>query len=132
MSDTSHEREDCNVLNETYKECCLTVVAAIHAFLLENGGMRNGYETYVNGRARMDTVGCLDWSTRTVKELTGLEREAKGRELGAVIREILVEYGVEECIIRKIHKEWGCYETAVEFGFSTIVPLNFDNPRNAV
>lgn len=105
--------------NNTFEkdELINSVRAAIKTFLISNGGMDNGYSTWVEGDVTGDTSGgCLKWSTPVIDKLTGETVRKMGRELYKKIDNIVFNKYQFGGTIRftKEHIEYGCCRTTIQ------------------
>jgi len=86
-------------------------------FLVANGGMSNGYVTYVKGR--ISASGAWGVEVKTPHNMDDMtQRQIKDRdnklteELQAYCRKHKLD---GEFVFRAEHIEWGCYKTFVEY-----------------
>ncbi len=78
----------------------------IREFLMENGGMDNGYDTWVDG----EVPGTLTWHTETSDDLTVKRARELARRLSKRLGESLRCFKLQLCA-RPIGN--GCYETTI-------------------
>lgn len=82
-------------------------------FLLERGGLGNGYNTYVKGCVQVGSHLSLEWSTPTRDDLTGRQVRKLGTELYSSIVSVMRKFGVSRCEFRAECEEHGCYRITV-------------------
>lgn len=103
-----------NMLTEQSKSCLEEVSDKIADFLLSQGGMDNGYDTFASGEVRSDiSGGKVKWNTPQVGDLTVKNIREIGRSLYADIQKIMTKYGVKKLVIENEHVEYGCFHTKV-------------------
>jgi hypothetical protein len=112
---TSKEQQD-KILEEI-SEC-------VNKFLMRNGGLDNGYVTWVVGEVRTDILfGSLQWLTHKAGELTGNDKHELGCKLYDQVQKIMLEYEIEMVKFENKHIEDGCYYTKASIVHSRIVRL---------
>lgn len=92
-----------------------TIAAMVSRFLKEQGGMENGYETFVQGTVRRRTHSALIVSTPRLEENTMIQNRILGRKLNDEIEEYIREHNIECVTFRSVHVEHGCHRTLVDF-----------------
>lgn len=75
-------------------------------FLKENGGMGNGYSTYVEG-----CIHSLNWDTPKKNDLTGHEYKDKCNELSKKLKDVIGNNAICEIVAK--HIEYGCFEMTI-------------------
>lgn len=92
---------------------------AVNAFLMANGGMSNGYRTYINDTIYSDTLTSIHWETPDIDDITKRERDKRGSILNEKLRQILIKYSLEHCKIVSIFGSHGfCNEIRLEVTMS--------------
>lgn len=113
-------------MKHDYNEMLNQIAEAIGKFLKKEGGMNNGYETYVKGYVVSNTQHSLKFKTPETNKLTGIELEKKGSELNDKLIKILKAYDYKGDVkIDANHMEHGCYEIEVSFKTSVTVKTPF-------
>lgn len=93
-------------------------------FLLQHGGLSNGYETKAVGRLRHNHTGCLSIYTPICRDLTYKKVAELGRELEWKIVSYLKEHQIYETIVLEhAYAEHGCGDNIVSY--TTSVPVKF-------
>lgn len=105
------------------KECLEKVSKLIKEFLLKNGGLSNGYDTYIEGNTRYPS---FTWNTPSSNKLTGIEKDKLSNNLLEKIRKVIEEYNVEEIRIKVNYRGDGCCETILEIPITKKVDLYQD------
>ncbi len=98
-------------------ETVLTELAKVaDSFLKANGGLGNGYATYVKGRVSTNGAYHAEWNTPSRDDLTGTEAKRRGRLLNTALAEILKKHNLTECKFSVEYGEnsYGCGVTYVE------------------
>lgn len=111
-------------MKHDYNEMLSQIAETISKFLKKEGGMSNGYETYVKGYVVSNTHQSLTFKTPKTNDLRGSELDNKGSELNDKLVKILKAYDYKGDVkIQSTHMEHGCYEIEVSFKTSTTVKL---------
>ena len=99
-----------------YETVLAELAKVADSYLKANGGMGNGYATYVKGRVTTDGAYGVEWCTPKRDDLTGTEAKRRGRLFNEAVRKILREHGLEECKFSTEYGEnsYGCADTFVE------------------
>ena len=98
----------------------------IAIFLKENGGLSNGFRTYVQGKVWQNTHTSLNWETPEQDNLTIKQVQNLGSILYEQILRILTIYDIESVEIkRRSIGESSCYETVISPCYEKIVNLNW-------
>jgi hypothetical protein len=82
-------------------------------FLKENGGMLNGFETYIEGDVAVGTYGSLEWCTPDRQNLTYKQAQEKGTDLNRRLRAVLDNNLVDRCMLTSRSTEHGCWLTFI-------------------
>ncbi len=103
-----------HVLTRRVEKIMDLISKEVSTFLKENGGFKNGYDTYLNGKFMRHYHKAPTWSTPNCQDLTKREIAKKAMKLDNKIQEILIENSFEydNSIIIKVesyHIEHGCY-----------------------
>jgi hypothetical protein len=113
-------------MKHDYNEMLSQIAETIGKFLKKEGGMNNGYETYVKGYVVSNTQQSLTFKTPKTNDLKGSELDKRGYELNEKLTKILRAYEYKGDVkISSTHMEHGCYEIEVSFKTSTIVNIPF-------
>lgn len=94
-----------------YSEFLSEISKVATKFLMNNGGLSNGYMTYVRGRVKNNVLDTVHWSTPTVQKLTGIQVYELGLQLNNELIEVMKKNSVDECKFIAEHIEYGCYHT---------------------
>jgi hypothetical protein len=90
-------------------------------FLKENGGLHNGYSTFVEGVVAKRASTMLNWSTPICGKLSIDDHRKLGEKIYSKIKNILIEEDIEECEITKTHIEYGIFETKIKLVESKVL-----------
>lgn len=91
----------------------------IAKFLKKHGGYSNGFDTYVNGTVRFDSISALDWKTPGIGDMTLKEHHNQGFKLAQEIAEYLKKIDFKDCVYINSNAEgYGCYYTTVSIHIS--------------
>lgn len=111
-------------MKQDLNEMLSQIAETISKFLKKQGGLGNGYETYVKGYVVYDTQQSLKFKTPKTNDLRGSELDDKGFELNQKLIKILKAYDYKGDVkINATHMEHGCYQTIVSFNTSVTVKL---------
>ena len=98
-----------------HNEMLHQIADAIGKFLKKNGGMDNGYNTYVKGCISYNTHQSLNFHTPKTDDLTGHQLIEMGSGLNDKLMKILKAYDYHDDVeIKSTHTEHGCYEMKVQ------------------
>jgi len=96
-------------MKQDHNEMLSRIAEIIGEFLKKEGGMNNGYETYVKGYVVSNTHQSLKFKTPETNKLKGFEVDNKGSELNDKLIKILKAYEYKEKVkIKATHIENGC------------------------
>ncbi len=105
-----------------HTEFLIEVCEVIKLWLLDHGGMSNGYATYVEGYLNLNS-NHITFLTPSTGDLTGKELKKLSNELRSKIAFVMERHNVSELIIKKLHLEHGCYDTIISVCESKRVSL---------
>jgi len=69
-------------------------------FLREHGGFQNGLDTWVDGIINEFGVGCIDWSTPSIQDMTMSEHRGLGNKLFLKIQSLFTKDFLREHVIK--------------------------------
>jgi hypothetical protein len=96
----------------------------VNKFLMEQGGLDNGYITWVQGEVLPDIHSAyLEWLTPKAEELTGIQKHKLGCDLYRNLQKIMLDNELERIKFERKHLEDGCYATTVKVIYSRRVRL---------
>lgn len=103
----------------------LNIKNVIQKFLLENGGLRNGYDTWVSWNFARNIHSPLTWKTPN-KDITLREQEEKAGYLEKQITKICLDGGLfvevgGHLSIKYQYIEDGCFDTIIEIVTNPVV-----------
>ena len=102
-----------SILTSAAESTIERVAVVVCDFLKKNGGLSNGYATWVQGNVEISRCEILKWCTPKKSDLTGNEVQQLGLELALKIQKILKEEGIERVSIRPRSSEHGCHTIRV-------------------
>jgi len=110
------------LMKKKYQDLLANIAKLIGKFLLDNGGLSNGYCTYAEGSVSTNSTGTLrinvNNSNLKIKELLDL-----GQKLEDQIKNLIVKTFPKEEIsidIWKEYIEWGTYDTKIAYNVQPI------------
>ncbi len=99
-------------MSSKYKTLLAELNEVAGSFLKANGGMNNGYETYIKGKVSTNGAWRPTWLTPGCDELTNKEIRRRGELLWRALCEVLKRYELTEGVAFEAdHIEYGCFET---------------------
>ena len=116
--------EERNALNDKANDCLLEVSRLIRDFLLCNGGLDNGYETWMEGTVCKNTHSHMVWRTPKCRDLTQGMLVDTGVIVYEAILKVINSYDIETLEVSHSHVEYGCHNTSVSFPNSFRVSLS--------
>lgn len=106
-------------MKHDYNEMLSQIAEAIAKFLKKEGGMGNGYDTYVKGTISYNSHQSLKFHTPKTDDLTGHELRQKGSDLNDKLIKFLKAYDYHDYVeIKSTHTEHGCFDISVSLTIS--------------
>lgn len=100
-------------------EILFDIRKVIQDFLVDNGGLSNGYDTWIKGCIRKNEYASFQWKTPN-DNITIKEVKCKGRDLEKQVRGICLDGGIfdgnviQEVSVESIYEGDGCFKTIAE------------------
>lgn len=99
------------------------IFTIVKRFLLANGGMSNGYQTYAEGDVRIDTSSHLKISIPHSDDMTKRQLTDLGRKLYLEVQKYMENVSIRRTAAIDIGHEYtehGCYKLKVSFTLSEV------------
>jgi|ERR1035437_5604002 hypothetical protein len=111
-------------MKHNYNEMLSKIAETISKFLKEQGGLSNGYDTFIDSSIKYNSHQFIVFHTPQTDKLTGNELKKISSDLNDKLIKILNKYKYEDVVkIASIHTQHGCYDIEVSFKTSVKVSL---------
>lgn len=108
---------------EDFEKALEELREVVNAFLMKQGGLSNGYSTFMEGEVRERCYSDIKWCTPKQEDLTGVQVKKLGYTCYNSLRKVAEKHGLSLVRITHRHVSDGCFETFVEIVISGSVCL---------